>query len=1117
MTGLGNRLLSEVAELSVPERMRRIAQEARRLAGTAELDALLDELFAAGRYERQIALTMATIAGARSRVLAQLDSPDPEFAGRALTAAIKLGVEPEVIGPRVPALPERARRRVYRGLAAGDRERLADALLPPMRAAFGDAAAARVLPHCSSAVVAAQLPELAYAVPNWAALGRRHIGVLFDFVEARAADAGRDEWIELWWWLTSNVTAAAEHDPDRLLAFAARAVAHRPVDALNRVVGTLTRHDAAAVYMLIRHPSGHGRGLSGTALWKSMLTLSDEQLRAFFELCPPHDRHRFLRLVPPHRRTHIAGPLLTRPGTAPGQADVLLLDMLPWRERATVARELLARPGGADNPEVAEVLTARLPWDEAKTVLSEAIRRPTADERARAYPLLVRAAAGTRDPAIVADMLGLLRRLRNEQDPVRREALHTVSRIPMSLLTVAHLPALEQLGVDALQARDCSYQTAGTVGELTRTLLMRGAQLDGAVGGPWADGTPDRTQTGGTAFADTALRLTAQLAEHKRGLNLYGLHRNLPRGAEQRLFAALRPRLEDDAARDEWELALSLAIGLDHRAYDLPELQRMLVRACAAHQDSTVRRAVGQALANPATRDRHLDEILRRDRSLVALYEVQALIARRRTDLLGLLWSRSTPGRFLSKKVRFVPMFHGGFTGWPPQHVDRYARLLQSYAQSSHASISERARAVRQLGSLPGSFDQLLPYLNSGEITVTEAALTALGRSDEPARAIAVLSGHVDDDHARVAVSAIACCARSISPSRISETIAPLLNSRKITSAKEGVRLLAALHAPDAVPVIHALWNRPDLHRDIRRAAVFATRFLLDHDEAWDLLAKAATDPDVAGAILDIHPQLLPEPQRYRFAAFVRELAAGADHRLAAQSLALLPRWRRWSSADTADFLIDRLTELTTTGLWQPALRTLLDTVGADGNPAPLVSAVTRLRVADATLPDRDLPARQRLSTLLAWLGPIVRNRDAARPVVAPVIELLAGDPLWHEQIIELTLAGVRWTEPENTVAAIESLAPYTGGALLDHPARRLVGRIGSEIGKTPAETLSPIAEGLAASRDPHTALTAVSLIALCGKQFGWAEPWPGLLGTLRAHSDLDVRRAAHSIYTAPE
>ncbi|MRH91747.1 hypothetical protein GFY24_30640 [Nocardia sp. SYP-A9097] len=1097
---MGSRFLAGIAELPLPRRITAEAREARRLAGTPELDRLLGELSGGDRYQRLTAIRMAVVAGDRKYVLAQLDSADLECGVRALGALIRLGVAPEVIVPRLPNLSLRARHALVRALARGGREELADALVTPVRARFGDAEAARLLPYCSPALVAEVLPELAYAVPSWGTLCRRQIGVIFDHVEAGAAEAGRDEWRELWWWLTADVDTAARYDSARLLALAARAVEHVQLTALHPVAGMLARRDPDAVRRLVLHSSGHGRGFAGPALWRAMQVLPDAELAELYAASALYDRYRFLRTLPPSRRAVIATPQLMRLGLGPGEVDVRTLDALPGVARAALARELLARPGGAEVPEIAERLSARLPWVEAKPVLVQAVRRPTAEERAAAYPLLVTAVAGSRDTAVVGELLDLLRRMRSEQDPVRCSALQSLATLPMSLLAVEHVPALEQVVVDALQARDRSYQTSAAIGDLTRTLLVRGAQ------------------TGETAFTEAALRISALLAESFSHLNLAGLHHNLPRGAEHRLFEALRPRLEADAARDRWTLALTLADGLERRAFGVPGLQDLVLRACGAADDATVRRAVRLALADPATRDVNLDDMLRRDQSIITLWEAQNLIATRRTDLLDSLLSHPASGRFLSSKVRFVPLFHTGIDRWTPHHIDNYGILLDGYARSANASLGERAGAIRQMGLLPGGFTRLLPYVESDEVVVAEATLTALGRSDEPDRAIAVLAAHVGDDHARVAVSSIATCARSIPPARLGETLAPLLDSPKITAVKEGVRLLALLRAPDAMPIIRALGSRPGTHRDIQRATVFAAGRMLDRDEAWELLRDAVADPEVAGAVLDITPQRLPVPRRERFAAFLRDLAAGSDYRVAAQALDGLTRWYRWSPPDTRDVLVARLTDLSQVGLWTAAMRALLVDAGATGYSAAVVAAVERLLDhADDSYPDRDLPARQRLLTLLHWLTPLPRNTEHGRLLAAPVIELLASDPLWHEQVIELTFAAIRWTEPEQTIAAVQALSPLAIGTLTAYPARRLAERLGPIPDEIPTAALRQIATGLATGPSAAIALAAVELIAKCGNKFGWTPPWSTLLTELRDHPDADVRRAARNTFMARE
>ncbi|MGY0499031.1 hypothetical protein ACWZHB_11100 [Nocardia sp. FBN12] len=1084
--------------MSIPRRMRTLAMAARRSAGSAELARLLGEIAAEGRSGQRTANYLAVVGEERGYLLSQLDSTDQEIAGTALSGLIRLGVDPAVVVDRLPDAAQRTRRRIRRALARADRPEIADALVPALQISFGDVEAARVLPSCSAAVVAEWLPSLAYAVPSWTTLSNKHIDVVFDFVETRSRGAGRAEWRELWASLTASPVTAGEYAPDRLLALAAVAVEFVPVTALNPVAGKLARHDPGAMLRLMLHPSGNGRALAGPALWRAMRSLPDDELRQLYLAARP--KLEILRAVPPSRRHAIAGADLARPGSAPAAVDLALLDTIPGPARAQIARELLSRPGGTDLPDVTDRLTARLTWAEAKPALTEAIRRPTADERAIAYPQLVTAAVGSRDPLVITELLSLMTRLRNEQDPVRTSALHAVAAIPMSLLVTDHLPGLEQLATDALQARDRSWNTSNTVATLARTLLLHG-------------GT-----TSEVAFTATALRIMGMLAELSIEPNLSGLHRNLPRGAEQQILATLLPRLESDADRDRWDLCLSLADGLGHRAFDLPALQRLIVRACFASSDSTVRQAVRLALAAPATRDAHLDELLARDRSLITLPLVQSLIGDRRTDLLDALLNTKTPGRFLSAKVVFVPMWVTGFHRWSPRHVDRYARLLYDYARGRKTTPYERASAIRQLGRLPGSFARLMWFVDNGELVDIEAALTALGTSDEPEAAIGVLARHVGDDRARVAVSSIATCAKWIAPARLSGTVAPLLESPKVTARKEGIRLLAELRAPDALPIIAALATGPGAHRDVRRAAVFATRFLLDHDPTWALLGEAAADPEVAGAILDIRPAMLPVAQRQRFATLVRDLAADPDRRLATPALNALGSWQRWWAPGTYEVIVDRLTDLESLGMWTAAMRAVLTGVRADGDPAAVVEIVHRLRSAEFSAVGRDLPAHQRLSLLLHLYMTIVRNHPTSpRAFSAPVVAALADDAIWHDQVIELTVVAVRWTDPDGVIATFDEVARYATGALVTRPAHHLGQRLNAELDTTPPTTFHTISAELARSPAASTALAALTIVNRCAGKFGWSPEWAQVLTALRAHADPDVRRAAHTVFMASE
>ncbi|MEV6554849.1 hypothetical protein AB0M22_03945 [Nocardia sp. NPDC051756] len=1097
MASPATKLVKDIEPLSAPQRRRAIAAVALRLAGTAELTALLTDLAGRGRYERVLSIHLAAIAAERDHLVGQLDSSGQEFVSRAVVALVRLGVEPRLLVDRLPRMAHRTRRVLYR--AVGRRAHdpgLADALLPEVRRLFGDAEAARILPYCSTRLVTEYLPEFAYAAPNWQTLARRHGEAVLTYLTDLAAQAGESDWPELWPRIATGSGTFAIHDPDRLLALAAQAVTHLQINGLHAIAGKLTRHDPEAVVALILHPSGRGNCLAGRAVFTALRELSDDRLIAVCAAYSGYHRRQFLHSLPPSRRTELVREVFIRPGVDAALVDLDALDSLPRSDRATLARELLSRHGGSDDRQIRERLIARLSWEEAEPVLHESIRRPTADERSEAYPLLVVAAVGSRDPDVVGALFESLRRLRNEQDPVRRTALQAINEIPPSLLHPAHLPALEILATDALQARDRSTMTTGAVGTLARTLLVHGARIDDP------------------ACTESALRLIESLAAHASSIPLRDLDRNLPRGAEHRLFAALHRRLDNDAMRDEWTLTLGLANGLNKRAWKVGALQQLLLRACGARNDSVIHNAVDLVLANPITRDEHLAVLLNRDRSLISLPRVQHVIATRRTDLLDLVLNGATPGRFIAPKVRLVPEFSAGFDGWTPRQIELYARALTGLVRSKESSLWEKTWAVRRLGRLPGSFARLVGYVEHAELTVAEAALTALGRSADAEAAIGVLGRYVDSDRARVAVSGIASRARSIAPDRLAAALTPLLDSPKITSLKEGVRLLAALHVPEAIDTIRAIWDRPNQHRDVKRAVVFACRWLLDHDEAWQILTDASLDPAVAGEALNLTPTLLPIPQRRRMAALVREMAGGTDVQLATEAMRVLSAWQRWAPADTGDMLVRRLADLGEAGLWRQSARVLVG--GAFRAEVP--AAVDRLLAAeDIVIPGRDLPARQRLSSLLESLEQAAGRSESARATAVAVAERLSGETQWRRFAIDLLLAQIRWADTASSVRAIQQACGLARGAMVVYPAEQLRIRLARTGQMVDADTMTTVARDLSTDVDSATALAALALIAQCGNHFGWTPTWVELLARMRTHGQSNVRVMAHEIFTVAE
>src|SRR5439155_4897502 len=170
--------------------------------------------------------------------------------------------------------------------------------------------------------------------------------------------------------------------------------------------------------------------------------------------------------------------------------------------------------------------TAFLPYDEAVAALDKASRSAEAEERAYAYELLVRCAARTGDPDAVTGLLNGLTRIRNEQDPVRSRLLTALAEVRPDLFAVAAVGPLDALVRDALDARDCSWQTTNAVVRLVFQVLWQSA----------ASG--DRQP-----LLLWALETVERLSAWQRTPMTANLGRVLRRGHEHDVFARMRDRL----------------------------------------------------------------------------------------------------------------------------------------------------------------------------------------------------------------------------------------------------------------------------------------------------------------------------------------------------------------------------------------------------------------------------------------------------------------------------------------------------------------------------------------------------------------------------------------------
>ncbi|MFD7060728.1 hypothetical protein [Streptomyces sp. NPDC059906] len=1109
-------LLHALDPLAHPRRMRELVARTRE---SPDPRSLLAELERHGAYGRRLAVVAASAARDTEWIADRIADPDPYVRGHALRVADTLGVPDAAFEAGLADAPETVRRSLLRAVAAGGRTALADRLVDGVRRDWGDIEATRLLPGCTTPKVALLLPGLLYAVRSWTPFAKRHRATLSAALEAELVaqpEALRDDW---WRRYAPAVATLAPAEPARWLRMLEeRGPSGLPYE-LRGHLPAFAGADPRRVLRLLLTPAWTSavgvHRLGRTVLYRLTRTDSPELVAYARALVPLGGLPRLLKALPPARRHALWTAVSQGRGTGGTVGvDEALLEVLPRRHAAREAREAAARAREAGAAEhTVLVAESFLPVAEAHDRLLAATRRPDADDRARAWPLLIRNAARSGDPAAVTAVLEDMARLRNEQDPVRCAALRAACGIPAALFTEEAVEPLARLATDAVEARDSSPQTRRALGELALAVLCEHA-------------------AGGTrTLVNWALRTLVRISGTTGGADLGRLDRTLRRGQEHQVYEALRPWIEAGAEKADYGLAFALARAVGPRAGGMPELQDQLWQAVRYGNDTTARTAIGLWLEPSATRDERAARVLAREPSAAALEPVRAVVARRRTDLLDPLLAESPPyGRFLTKGTPWsVPVTAHEVSRWVPRQQAALLARCAALAADAGLPLHARANAVTRAATVPdGGADLVRRWTGSADVVLAEAALAALARTDRAAEALPELLSHAGGDRARVAVYAVTQASRQAPPSRLAGALRDVLGApdAKVTSRKEAVRLAAVrLPVPDAAALVTEVCARPGTHPDVRAACVAFAAGLLAREEVWDLLRDAAGGaPVLRAALLRTVPRDLPEAHRGRYAGLVRDVAATDDDPATALlAFHALGRWIPWSD-DGARVLAGAVTDLSNRATWHAAANALIGAASsAPQGRSGLLETLRALAGAEAGEDDdagerRDRPAWQRVEYLVAGLRASVFRPDAAvRPVARAAAELLQGYDAHVARAAELAAGHLDLTAVpprlDRVAALVGTDRPALAARIADAIGERLRGR------EQPGDATVLLAEARALAEDGGHAqgLVAVAVTGALGEREDWPAPWRELLRTLRRHPVPDVRDAALEETTAHE
>ncbi|MDX6348355.1 MAG: hypothetical protein QOF84_3145, partial [Streptomyces sp.] len=544
-------LYATLDPLAFPARMRALAtwtqDRVHNGGGTTGLRPLLDELDGRGPHGRRLAVVAAAIAGDVGFLEVRLADPDAAVRGHALKASLRLPISDAALERAMDDAPEAVRRQLATVVVAGGRTALAERLLVSVRELWGDEEAARLLPGCGAEAVERLLPGLFLAVARWRALGRRYPDLVLDEAGRQLAELPEQS-RGPWWHRNADVFAATvEARPLRVLELLElHCPAHLP-GPVRDCLGHLLKTAPGRTIGLIAAPGrlvGHPRGLVSRTALSRLARLGPPELidlgRAWSHT--PESLALLLRAMPPARRDTFYDAATAGQDLSHSSLGSSLLDALPRRRAQSEARRMAAQAGEHGAPwNTVLAAVAYLPVAEARAQLLAATRRPAAEDRALAYPLLIRNAARSGEAAAIAILLDDLQRLRNEQEPVRSPALTALAQVPPGLFAGADTTLLDRIAIDAVEARDSSRRTRHALSALALALLR------------------EHAVSGERPLVSWALATLTRLSGHTGGVNLGRLDTTLRRGQEFQVFEALRPWLEAGADKVDHSLTFALA------------------------------------------------------------------------------------------------------------------------------------------------------------------------------------------------------------------------------------------------------------------------------------------------------------------------------------------------------------------------------------------------------------------------------------------------------------------------------------------------------------------------------------------------------------------------------
>ena len=1107
-------LLKELNSLGYSDRIQKIIFLANDMDDT-EYRKLLYSLLEDGQYEANLALIGATVIRDCEIVKKALVHNKNSIRIKASKLLAKYGSADEIEN-EISNLSYECCKKFLNTIRNLNCREKADRLFPIVYSKYGAEQARIIFPICSHEIVEKYIDEIGHEIYNWYKIAVYHRDIFMNYFKKSLEEAKDRERVYVWNRFSDGVNALVMSNGQFILDCAINFQASDNMySILEKYFGVLARKDSSKVYNILLSEECRKEFLCygvPKCLLKKKESFTINQWIKIGRILKDKNNHiiNILQALPYSNREEFFYGIYDENEINKKIFNVQILKELPHKLRSKIAMNILNIKEVINDKYKYINILACCDIEFSREILEKETKSSNAEDRSLALKLMVRSTAVSRKE--ISETLSYLSRIKNDQDPVKREVLEELSNCPPLLFKNVDVNNLEVISNSVLEARDTSYDTLSYLGKFAFKILKYNVDKNDC------------------ELFKFALNVLISISKRRGRLFLFKLS-DIRKEFQNIIFQAFYPFLKDSNKRESYECTIQMAGLLGKHGYYIVKLQELLKEAVMSNNIGCSKQAAKYYLACPENRDERVKEMLEIDKSFICVDEVFFHLHRRRQEWLDIyIKGILIKGKFLSGKTIYLIPAVDGFNKYLPYQQKNFSELLEKVSSNSKYSYYERHRAIHAAAKMPDiNLKYFNSFINSSEVCIVESALHALSTTEEPEKAVEVLINNLDGDIAKIAMYSIPRCIRNVNPQLAGKVINKLLKREhlKITVKKEVIRLLGDYRSKENIELLLNEAEKENVNTDVQIAIGHSIRKYLDHESAWKVLGRfvESNENNVIKSLLNQNPNELSKKYRNEYLKLILKIASLNDNEISKTALNRMKNWISVDDVSIADFAYKVLIDLNDISRWKQALDLLIAVAVYDNINKYLIDIVKFMVNVKITKDmnvqcERDMPHRQRLNMLinrLTSLDKMVKRKLI--PLFKEIIKLIESDKTLKKMSIKLYVACMDFDNLITTVQYIN----YIGKIIKERPyfAEFSYNEILTALTKLkghydPQNLIKSIDDII--SKDINEELyISLALLETAGNDLLWTKECCEKLKFFRDYSNIEVSSKALDIWIALE